>query len=130
MDEYGLAERNYLTNELKKLNYTSISELALPANVTDPRNEVVKILSTKPEAILILGNPTIGYINLFKHLKQSGYNGAILADATLTNPSVQSNLGEYANGTITVSMLIETETKLPAHLEQLRFAQDVSEQVR
>ena len=112
MDEYGLAQKKYVVDALNKQGFTAIRELAIPMNISDPRNEVVKLLAQNPEVIFIMGNPTLGYINLFKNLKEQNFGGDILADATLSNPSVQNNIGTNANGVISLAMKIETETAL------------------
>ena len=114
MDEYGLAQKKYVVDALNKQGFTNIRELALPMNISDPRNEVVKLLSQNPEAVFVMGNPTLGYINLFKNLKEQNFKGAVLADACLSNPSVQNNIGTNANGVISLAMRIETESQLSA----------------
>ena len=111
MDEYGLAQKRYVVNQLNNHGFTSIRELAVPMNVADPRNEVTKLLAQNPEAIFVMGNPTLGYINMFKNLKEQGFHGDVLADATLSNPSVRANIGRHANGVVSVAMKIETEAK-------------------
>ena len=120
MDEYGLAERNYLINQLRKNNFNDINELALPLNVLDPKNEVVKLLATEPEAIIILGNPTLGYINLFKQLHLQDFKGDVLADGTLSQPFVQKSLQSYANGTITIANMPDIETELTTAQKNLK----------
>ena len=120
MDEYGLAEKNYLVNQLRKNNFDNINELALPLNVKDPKNEVVKLLSTNPEAIIILGNPTLGYINLFKELHLQDFKGDIMADGTLTQPFVQKSLQSYANGTIGIANMPDIETELTTEQKNLK----------
>ncbi len=112
MDEYGLAQKKYVVETLNKKGFKNIRELPLAMNVTDPRNEVVKLLSKKPDVIFIMGNPTLGYINIFKNLKEQNFNGVVLADACLSNPSVHNNIGSNANGVISVAMKIETESAL------------------
>ena len=120
MDEYGLAERNYLVEQLRKNNFNNINELALPLNISDPKNEVVKLLEAKPEAVIILGNPTLGYINLFKELHLQDFKGDILADGTLAQPYVQKSLQSYANGTIAISNMPDIETELTAKQKDLK----------
>ena len=111
-DEYGLAQKKYVVNTLKQNGFTDIHELAVSMNVLDPRNEVVKLLAKDPEVIFIMGNPTLGYINFFKNLKEYNFKGTVLADACLSNPSVHKNIGSNANDVISVAMKIETESDL------------------
>ena len=120
MDEYGLAQKRYVMDKLNTNGFTNIRELAIPMNVSDPRNEVTKLLAQTPEAIFVMGNPTLGYINLFKNLKEQSFEGDVLADATLSNPSVRTNIGTHANGVISVAMKIETEAKHSPEEEALK----------
>ena len=120
VDEFGLAEKNHLVAELKKNNFNNINELAVPLNVSDPKNEVVKLLLTKPEAVIILGNPTLGYINLFKELHLQGYKGDLLADEVLMHPFVQNSVQSYANGTITLANMPDIETDLTKEQKDLK----------
>ena len=113
-DEYGVMEAKYVADALNKKGLTDIRKWAVPLNITDVRNEVVKILSKKPEAILIVGVPNLAYVNLFRNLKQQGFKGTILADNSLASPWVQDNVGKDANGIISVAEKIETEADLSA----------------
>ena len=120
IDEFGVAEKAYLVNELKKHNFNNINEWTIPLNVSDSKNEVVKLLSTQPEAIIILGNPNLGYFNVFKQLHLQDYKGDILADEVIVHPFVKDNLQSYANGTITLSNLPDIETELPPEQQKLK----------
>ena len=119
-DEYGVMETKYMTDALNKKGITDIRKWAIPLNITDVRNEVVKILSTKPEAILIVGIPNLAYVNLFRNLRQQGFAGTILADNSLASPWVQDNVGKDANGVISVAEKIETEADLSAYAKTFK----------
>ena len=112
-DEYGVMETKYMTDALNKKGITDIRKWAIPLNATDNRNEVVKILSTKPKAILIVGVPNLAYVNLFRNLRQQNYKGAILTDINIGSPWVQNNIGKDLNGVISIVMKSETEANLP-----------------
>ena len=111
MEDYGLAEKNFLVSELKKNGFNNIQEWSIPFNVSDPKNEVTKLLSTNPEAVIILGNPTLGYINLFKALHLQDFKGDVLA-AELADPTLLEMLQSHAEGTIAVVPVLNTDEQL------------------
>ena len=53
----------------------------------DVRPLVRKAIESKPEAIFVIGYGTT-YINIFKGLKEHGFNGEVLAEYGVTNPDV------------------------------------------
>ena len=111
-NEYGVMETKYVIDSLKQKGLTNIRKWAVPLNATDTRNEIVKVLSNKPEAILVAGEPNLGYVNLLRNLKQQNFQGDILTDNSFASPWVQDSLGQDANGIISIAEKIETETNL------------------
>lgn len=97
-DEYGLKQRNFLMEQLKGTPAEIKTEIAMSLSNADVRTEVYKIMSTNPDAILVQGLPSPGYLNIIRELKAQGYKGTVIADASLRQPWVLSVLGKNADG--------------------------------
>ncbi|MFQ6704158.1 MAG: ABC transporter substrate-binding protein, partial [Alphaproteobacteria bacterium] len=71
-DEYGLKQRNFLMEQLKGTPAEIKTEIAMSLSNADVRTEVYKIMSTNPDAILVQGLPSPGYLNIIRELKAQG----------------------------------------------------------
>ena len=93
-DEYGLTTANEYKKQLHGMN-ASIVKMA-PFSLTDlnVREVVSRILSDNPKAIVVCGNATPSYINVFKELQAQRYSGIIFADLGFTNPFVYKSVGD------------------------------------
>ncbi|MBP5343700.1 MAG: ABC transporter substrate-binding protein [Alphaproteobacteria bacterium] len=100
-DDYGLSEKNYLVSELNKHGFNDIRVLGIPLNIQDPKNEVTKLLSKNPEVIVILGNPTLGYINLFKQIHLQDFKGDLMT-AEMNDPDLNKMVQPYMEGMVAV----------------------------
>ena len=105
-DEYGRLERNYVMKRMKELS-VSVYEISIGLHTLDVRNEVLKLKAHQPEAVMILGVPTQGYINVMRELKTQEYAGQILMDAGLVAPQIRKQL---TNDIIGSCLYLEADT--------------------
>ena len=96
-DEYGLKQRKFLMEQLKNTSAQVRTEIAMSLSNPDVRIEVYKVMSAHPDAILVEGLPSPGYLNIIRELKAQGYQGTIIADASLRQPWILKVLGENAD---------------------------------
>lgn len=96
-DDYGLANKAYFLNNYKGDILGSEGYLTSDKNM---RELVQKAIGYNPDAIFVTGTASVPYINIFKDLRDVGYNGIICTDAAFSTPFVKDNLGEKSNGII------------------------------
>ena len=121
LDDYGLSEYKALKNKVTGTNTQIAQAIPLDLKTRDVRIEVLKLLADHPEAIIVLGMTTQGYINIFKELKAQEYKGVIIADSGLTNPPVLRAIGKDAlEGVILSAMVAETEAIQTPDMEKLK----------
>ena len=108
-DEYGLQELRLLQKKLSNVEIKK--EVPIPAQTMDIRIETLSLMSSNPEAILILGIPTAGYMNLIKELKIQGYKGKISPDTSLSLTHILKRVGEDSEGLVIPVMDLMLEKK-------------------
>ena len=117
-DEFGRLERNYFTKRMEELSIP-VYEVSIGLKTLDVRNEVLKVMSKNPEAVVIMGMPTQGYINVMCELKTQEYKGQIFLDSGITSPQIRKQLPENMMGT---SMFLEAETNKNARQQEFQSA--------
>ena len=86
---------------------------------TNVRELVLQTIRSQPAAILVTGASSIGYANIFRELKNQGYNGQILADVSFSNPYIYEKLGEVSENVKFVaasSLIINSQDNRFFHL--------------
>ena len=119
-DEFGRLERNYLAKRLQEENIP-MDELSISVKTLDVRTEVLKLKSFNPDAVVILGVPTQGYINVMRELLAQEYKGKILYDPALTARHVRTQL---PNGIMGTCLSLEAEGE--KNPKQKQFQEDLS----
>ena len=119
-DDFGRLERNYVVQHLKESNI-QVNEISISLQTLDVRTEVVKLKSFNPDAIIIMGNPTQGYINLIHELTAQEFKGQIFLDSVIANHRVKKQL---PNGIMGSCLLLELEN--PQNEKQKQFIDDVN----
>ena len=114
-DEYALKE----LKAIKEAGIVINKEMFLDMNILDVRNSIVKLLSDKPERIIVLGQPTPGYINIIRELKSQEFKGEVFTDSALANPPIIKALGDNAEGVYTSTMTIESDMPLPDKVKMM-----------
>ena len=99
-----------------------LEKIAFDLKELDMRILVLKALSYKPDVIFVTSGPGIGFINIIKELKVQQYPGIILADPSITTPSVFELLKEYADGIYT--SIMPTERTYREHPEMIKALAD------
>ena len=72
----------------------------------DVKAQVQKILSTKPDSVIVIGFGT-GYLSVFNQLKALGYNGLVITDETITIPEYYAGVDDQAKDVMFVSTLFD-----------------------
>ena len=94
-EDYGVLASKELSNRYTEIGGKVTNKIGLDMQQKDVRIEIEKILQNNPDAVAILGLPTLGYINTIKELKIRGYSGLILGDYSLALPYVHKALDGY-----------------------------------
>ena len=118
-DEFGRLERNYLSEQLKNAEI-SMDEISISLKTLDVRTEVLKIKDYDPDAVVIMGVPSQGYINIMHELLAQNFEGQIFLDASITSPHVRKQLSD---GIMGASLLLEAEG--PKSSTQKQFQEDL-----
>ena len=119
-DQFGRLEGNYVVQQLKNANI-SVDEISIPLQTLDVRTEVVKLKSFNPDAVIIMGTPTQGYINIVRELVTQGFKGQIFLDPGITAPQFRKQL---PNGIMGSCLLLELEN--PQNEKQQQFINNVN----
>ena len=107
--DYGLKEYKYIRENLKDSS-TKISKVVSTAkSAYDVRGEALKLITSEPDAILILGETVPAYMNLIRELKAQDYRGKIIADGGLRVPMVSQLLGENSLGIVFPALTTEAD---------------------
>ena len=115
-DEFGLRE----VKLMEKLFSGKMYKEAFNPYNPDVRIEVLKLIETNPDAVVVLGSPSPAYINIFKELKNHTYKGAILSDSDFTCPHTFKIIGDATENVISTIMSVETNLPASAQLTQLK----------
>ena len=97
-----LGKNSFLsTKEYMGQNGVDIVEVTpLELSSFNVRIEAHKLIQADPDAILVFGQPTLPYINMFRELKLAGWKKDILTAAQFTIPYVQNGVGDLKDGII------------------------------
>ncbi|MBE6446547.1 MAG: amino acid ABC transporter substrate-binding protein [Alphaproteobacteria bacterium] len=120
-DELSIKELNAIKESIKNSEQTINREMVLDMNTLDVRNSVVKLLSDKPERIILLGQPTPGYLNILRELKAQAYQGEVFTDSALSNPPTIKALGDNMEDIYSPTMTIEADIPQPEKVEKMRI---------
>ncbi|MGN0919912.1 MAG: ABC transporter substrate-binding protein [Alphaproteobacteria bacterium] len=120
-DPYGSSMANYFMDAMEKNNISAF-KVSFENNSTDIRNEVLKLLLKHPDmkAIFVAGSATPAFINVFRQLKQQGFNGEILTSLSFAQKFVFDNLEDYANDVIFMSMEPHLDAPRTAKAKEFR----------
>ena len=118
-DDFGRLERNYVVKQLKESDIP-VDEISISLKTLDVRTEVLKLKSFNPDAVIIMGVPTQGYINLIHELTAQGFEGQIFLDPAISNPHIRKQL---PNGIMSSCLLLELEN--PQNEKQQEFINNV-----
>ncbi|MBP5343949.1 MAG: ABC transporter substrate-binding protein [Alphaproteobacteria bacterium] len=119
-DDHGLKDYSYLKDALKGSNVQIVREVIVTSTERDVRNEAVKLISSKPEAVVVLGQAIQSYLNIIKELKRQDYQGQIMAECSFTNPPTFNALNGYTENVISSTMSVEIDMAQPKRIEELR----------
>ena len=119
-DDHGLEELVSLKKLFKDTSVEVNKEIEIAPTARDVRIEALKLIEDNPDAILVVGRTTQGYINIIKEIKNLDYKGKIVADSGASNPPILNALGEYANGLALSTMIAEVEMKQPDKVESFK----------
>ena len=98
-EEAGYRGASLVAAKLKEKGVNVIGKLDFAPSELDMRILALKAIKDKPDAIMIISAPNIGFINLIKVLKtEQNYTGDILCDPTMQTPSVMATFGDEKNG--------------------------------
>ena len=119
-DDHGLEELNFLKKAFQNTSSQIMTTIPIDLKMRDVRIEALKLVQNNPDAILVIGRTTLGYINIIKEIKKLDYKGQIIADSGLSNPPTLNALGEYANDVILSTIIAETDVKQADRVEALK----------
>ena len=119
-DEFGRLERNYFTKRMEELSIP-VYEVSIGLKTLDVRNEVLKVISKNPEAVVIMGVPNQGYINVMRELKTQEYKGQIFMDPAITSPHIRTQIPNDIMGTC-----LSLEAEASKNERQQQFQADLS----
>ena len=118
---YGFSEVQILENGLKGSGVDIVEKVPLMMPQRDVRLEVLKAIKHNTDAIVVLGAPTIAYINVFKELKAQEYKGQIISNSAITSPHILQAIGPLATeGIIASAMQTATDVKQSNKVENLK----------
>ncbi|MBP5534978.1 MAG: ABC transporter substrate-binding protein [Alphaproteobacteria bacterium] len=108
-DDFGVAGKDLFIKEYQADGRKILNTVSLPLRSFDVRNEVQKIIENPPEAVFFSGTVTLAYINAIRILKESGYQGKIIANHSISDPYTYRGLGELADGIIAQTVPADVE---------------------
>lgn len=92
-DEYGLSTARKYKAELKNRKVEVRAEIAFSLSDINVREVVAKALSHQADGVVVCGNATPSYVNIFRELSLQRFSGEIFADLGFTNPFVYKQIG-------------------------------------
>lgn len=123
-DDYGLGSAEAFVKETEQKGKGEIVfKDFFEITQTEHRSTVLKIKTSKPEAIFITGYGQ-SFVALIKQIREAQVDSEIFCTATLALPDVFGNLGEEKNGLYLTSSLYDESSKIP---DYINFKNDYNE---
>lgn len=91
-EEFGLYSEKFITKNLKNTSSELISIIPIELSSLNNRIEVLKALSKEPDAVLILGLPTMGVLNIIRELHVQGYTGVIVVSSSFVHDYIVKSM--------------------------------------
>ncbi|MBQ3343461.1 MAG: ABC transporter substrate-binding protein, partial [Kiritimatiellae bacterium] len=110
-EDYGTTGYNVFKQRISEKGVAIISANSYGQNVVNMRDIVSKSIRLNPDAVFVVGLPSVSYMNVFRELRALGFGGNILVDMAFDSPFVYKALGEVANGII--SPCFDSEIDVP-----------------
>lgn len=117
-EEFGRLTRNSFVSKLPK-DITIVQDMLVDLKAYDVRIEVQKLLHEPTDAIVILGGPGLGYMNLFKELKRMNYMGQIITGQPFSDPAVYKQLDVSLSGIVAEALCTQTISGCPSFSKKL-----------
>ena len=96
-EEFGKNNAKALKQMLDTQN---VEYIPLEPTQKDIHIEALKVLSNAPEAVAILGFPSLGIMNMIRELRLKDYKGQIVMGTALADPNIVEQLGNYVEGIV------------------------------
>ena len=106
-EEFGRLTRNSFVSKLPK-DIEIVQDMPIDLKAFDVRIEVQKLIHQPTDAIVILGGPGLGYMNLFKELRTMEYAGKIITGQPFSDPSVYKQMDASLNGIVAEALCTQT----------------------
>ena len=117
-EEFGRLTRNSFVSKLPK-DIEILQDMPIDLKAYDVRIEVQKLIHQPTDAIVILGGPGLGYMNLFKELKTMNYTGQIVTGQPFSDPSVYKQLDASLSGIVAEALCTQTVSGCPSFSKEL-----------
>ena len=93
-EEFGLYSEKIMAKNLKDTSSELVSVIPVELSSLNNRIEVLKALSKKPDAVLILGLPTMGMLNIIRELRVQEYKGSIIVSSSFVHDYIVKAMGK------------------------------------
>jgi branched-chain amino acid transport system substrate-binding protein len=109
LDDYGIGLSNIFKEKIEQAGGQVVVETFPKEGATDFKTQLIKIKTTSPEALLIIGAENI-YPLILKQIKQLDLNIPLLATETFQSQAVLDGVGQLAEGVLYANF-VEAKTK-------------------
>jgi branched-chain amino acid transport system substrate-binding protein len=105
-NDFGIGVKDTLVSNFSRLNYV---QEYYNGNETDFKTQIIKVLNSQPDAVLIAGDGNRKLGLLTKQLREMGFDGLILGTAEFNVPDVLEAAGQAAEGVVFSDFYIDYE---------------------
>ncbi|MBP5535063.1 MAG: ABC transporter substrate-binding protein [Alphaproteobacteria bacterium] len=99
-EEFGLYSEKFITKNLENTDSKVVSVIPIELFSLNNRIEVLKGLSEKPDAVLVLGLPTMGVLNIIRELHAQEYTGTIIVSSSFVHDYIVKTMENDMEGII------------------------------
>ena len=126
-EEFGLYSEKFITKNLENTDSKVVSVIPIELSSLNNRIEVIKGLSEKPDAVLVLGLPTMGVLNIIRELHVQEYTGTIIVSSSFVHDYIVKTMENNMEGIIAPFIDLnqldsEFKQKLSAHNININFS--------
>lgn len=118
-DDYGKGSAEVLSQSLKKADCNIVYSDFFESTQMDHKNNIIKIKMAKPDVTFLTGYSK-SLVSAIKQMKDLKVKTEIITTATLETPDVIEGLGQYAEGIIYTSPIIDKGECLIAYNNFMR----------
>ena len=93
-EEFGLYSEKFMAKNLEGSDSTLVSVIPIELSSINNRIEVLKALSKEPDAVLVLGLPTVGVLNIIRELHTQDYKGSIIVSSSFVHDYITKGMGK------------------------------------